>query len=383
MRLHSIVLAVAVVISHPTTGAAQDAPTWRWTWDANVFFGHNHQSRRFADISAWESQNWAMLAVDRDMRSTDRLTLTAMVSLEAFTLDPQGSPQLFQTGESYDQIPLINFQHPHDVLMNLGATYRVGRYFAGLDLVGSPTLGPPPFMHRASARDNPQVPLTHHYLDSTHSTPGVVRGGIAVGAFTVEASAFRGEGPDEDRLNLEEPRLNSWAARVSWRRGPWYLQLSGGHLKQPEWFEPYDATKLTASIGFDGQLGSRPLAATIAWGENRQFNGFNGNVDGYLAEANAGLTSRSNLYGRAEVAAKELFGVGPHDKQFAHRHWFSTIGAFTLGYVHELPGLPFAGGGDVTLYHIPTDLETYYEPSRSFHVFLRWRPRPGGTAHVH
>ena len=127
-----------------------------------------------------------------------------------------------------------------------------------------------------------------------------------------------------------------------------------------------------------GKVGTRPLAATLAFAENRQFNGFNGNTNAYLAEAVSGLTTRSTLYGRAEVAGKELFGVSPHEKQYAHRHWISTIGAFTVGYSHLLPRLPVALGADITLYHIPTDLETYYEPSRSFHVFVHWRPR---TAH--
>ena len=98
---------------------------------------------------------------------------------------------------------------------------------------------------------------------------------------------------------------------------------------------------------------ARPLAATLAWGENREFNGFNGNSDGYLAEAVAGLTPRSTLYGRAEVAGKELFGLAPHEKQDAHRHWISTIGAFSIGYSHLLPRLPVGIGADVTLYRIP------------------------------
>src|SRR5688572_14745488 len=305
MTVRSLLVTLAVVIGLPAAGVAQDAATWQWTFDANVFFGHNRQVRRFVDVSAWESQNWGMLAVDRPVRSADRFTVMAMISVEAFTIDSQGSPQLFRTGESYNQVPLVNYQHPHDLLMNLGATYRFGRrgasFVVGADLVGTPTLGPTPFMHRASGRDNPQVPLTHHYLDSTHSTPGVLRAGVELGNVTLDSSVFRGEGPDEDRLNVEEPRLNSWAVRGSWRSGPWHTQVSGGQLRQPEWFEPFDATRLTASISFDGQVGTRPLAATLAWGENRQFNGYNGNSDGYLAEAVAGITSRSRLYGRAEA----------------------------------------------------------------------------------
>jgi hypothetical protein len=84
------------------------------------------------------------------------------------------------------------------------------------------------------------------------------------------------------------------------------------------------------------------------------------------------------------VAGKELFGLAPHEKQYAHRHWISTIGAFSVGDSHLLPRLPVAIGADVTLYHVPTDLEFFYDPSHSFHVFVHWRPRPNHpSTHVH
>ena len=56
---------------------------------------------------------------------------------------------------------------------------------------------------------------------------------------TFEASVFRGEEPDEDRAQHRDSRaLDSWSARVGWHRGPWQAQVSGGHLHEPEWFEP-------------------------------------------------------------------------------------------------------------------------------------------------
>jgi hypothetical protein len=168
--------------------------------DANAFFGYNYQQRRFADFASWDSQNWAMLTGSRRV-GRGRLIVNAMFSLEPWTvgrlvfsgdfrLPPAGgTPQLYQTGESFDQVPLVNYQHPHDLFMGLGATYQIpaGRltYFFGADLVGSPALGPPAFMHRESARSNPQVPLTHHDLDSTHITPGVLRAGVDGGAVDV------------------------------------------------------------------------------------------------------------------------------------------------------------------------------------------------------
>jgi hypothetical protein len=305
-------------------------------------------------------------------------------------MDAAGSPQLFQTGESYRGIPLVNRQHPHDALMGLGVTYRLVRsesttYTFGADLVGSPTLGPTAFMHRESGRSNPQVPITHHFLDSTHSTPGVVRAGVTSGAWTFEGSGFRGAEPDDHRWDIEQPAIDSWAARIAWRRGPWQAQFSGGHLHQPEWYEPFDATRLTASIEFNGAVHERPLAVTLAWGQNRQFNGFNGISDGFLVEGELAATRRSTVYMRAEEASKELFGLGPHDRASAHRHWFSEVIVLTGGYVFDAYRGRygrFGAGVDATSYRMQPDVASYYGSSHSFHVFLRWRP-DAPAPHVH
>jgi hypothetical protein len=371
-------------------GHAAESSGWALSADANVFVGRNEQRRLLADYAAWESQNWFMLAAAHHLGG-GRLTVMGMLSLEPFTIHAQGSPQLFQTGESYHGLPLVNLQHPHDLIMNLGATWTVATpratYTLGADLVGDATLGPVPFMHRASARDNPQVPLTHHMLDSTHITPGVLRAGVTIGEFTFEGSGFRGAEPDDYRLDIDQPRIDSWAARVGWRRGPWEAQFSGGHLHEPEWFEPFDATRLTASIGYQGPLWQRPTAMTLAWGENRQFNGFNGVSDGFLLEGQSALTPRSSVFGRVEEAAKELFGIAPHPKALAHRHWFSEIAAMTAGYVYDVKVNRFGRfgiGADATMYRMQHDLDTYYVGSHSFHVFLRWRPAAASPAgHVH
>src|SRR3546814_14826291 len=45
--------------------------------------------------------------------------------------------------------------------------------------VAEPALGPSAFMHRASARYNPEAPITHHWFDSTHITYGVITAGVA------------------------------------------------------------------------------------------------------------------------------------------------------------------------------------------------------------
>lgn len=385
------------------------ASLWSWTSDANVFVGYNYQSRLFADFSAFESQNWFMLSGNRAL-GPGRLTAQVMLSLEPLTIgrlvyaggarvvgySPSGervsfgaSPQLFQTGESYQGAPLVNSQHPHDLLMGLGAIYRIQQphlaYVFGADLVGSPTLGPTAFMHRESARDNPQVPLTHHDLDSTHITPGVLRAGIETGPMTFEASVFRGAEPDENRLNIDTPGLDSWAARVGWRCGPWQAQFSGGRLHEPEWFEPYDQTRLTASVGFNGAVASRPLAATLAWGHHSEDNGFNDHADGYLLEWDLQAWSRTTVYGRAEMSAKQIFGLGLHPKGFNHPHTYSHVDPLTLGVIRDIAPARWGRlgvGADITVYRMSQDMIDYFDGSRSFHVFLRWRPATR-AAHVH
>lgn len=394
--------ATLVVSVWPAASQAQDArpPAWTWSADASVFAGYNYQERRFASFSSWESQNW-MMGMGERLVGQGRLIVHTMISLEPFTIGrlvygggnrivAGGSPQLFQTGESYQGVPLVNYQHPHDLVMGLGGTYRFVKprmtYIVGADLVGEPTLGPTVFMHRESSRNNPQVPLTHHFLDSTHISTGVVRGGIETRGFTVEGSVFRGAEPDDHRTNIEKPALDSWAARVGYKRGPWSAQFSGGLLHQPEWFEPYDHVRLTASIGFNGLVGSRQFDATLAWGQNRAKVVQNGVSDGFLLEWDLRATPRTGVYGRAEIAVKQLFGLGLHPKGFEHPHIYSHIDALTLGTVRDVFSLGWSRiglGADVTLYHMSPDLVQFYGGSRSYHVFLRWRPNAHSGGHVH
>ena len=54
---------------------------------------------------------------------TGQVHLTGMFSLEPFTIQALGSPEVFQTGETYQQAPLIDYQHPHDLIMGLGVGY--------------------------------------------------------------------------------------------------------------------------------------------------------------------------------------------------------------------------------------------------------------------
>src|SRR5206468_4399702 len=105
-------LVLVTALAAPCRALAQEhqhhadaSPSWMWMADANVFFGYNYQHRKFTDFSAWESQNWFMVEGQGQV-GPGLLTLPAMFSLEPFTMQNIGSPQVFQTGETYKTGPL-------------------------------------------------------------------------------------------------------------------------------------------------------------------------------------------------------------------------------------------------------------------------------------
>ena len=234
-------------------------------------------------------------------------------------------------------------------------------------------------MHRPSAIENPQAPLSHHYMDSTHITPGVVRGGIAAGDWRAEASWFRGREPDENRLDIDLGALDSTAARLSWNRGPWSAQVSGAMLTQPELITPYDAKRLSASVAYSVGDETRGIAWLAAFGQNREIHG---NLEAYLFEATIRASATTTVYTRVESVAKSILDAGFHPPNAFHRHRQSQVGALTIGYVRDVLRTRaggFGAGVDVTGYLVPSNLKEPYGSPVSFHMFLRYRaPRPPG-----
>ena len=124
----------------------------------------------------------------------------------------KGYPLLFQTGETYKGEPLIDRQHPHDLFSELSLSYSHAftknvDAFVYVGYPGEPALGPVTFMHRPSALDNPNSPISHHWVDATHITFGVATIGIRVGKFKIEGSSFTGREPDEDRYNFDKAKF--------------------------------------------------------------------------------------------------------------------------------------------------------------------------------
>jgi hypothetical protein len=134
-------------------------------------------------------------------------------------------------------------------------------------------------------------------------------------------------------------------------------------------------TRLTASIGYTRADGG--AAALLSWGQNREVHGI---MDAYLFEGTFRIRARHAWYTRAELATKDILSPGGrHPRGFVHFHPLSRVGALTGGYVLDLVQSragQYGIGADVTVYHVPANLLDNYGSPASFHVFLRYRPRP-------
>jgi hypothetical protein len=293
-----------------------------------------------------------------------RLALRAMLSADPGTIGSAGYPLLLQTGETSDGVtPLIDRQHPHDFFMELAASYALlgpGRsFFVYGALAGEPALGPPVFMHRRSGIDIPEAPISHHWLDSSHITFGVITAGGTAGGWKLEASAFRGREPDHERWNLEEPKLDSYSARLSWNpTDAWALQASHGSLESPEELHPETDTERTiVSVMHNRPSARGNWQTTLAWGRNRNDPGLT--LDAFLLESALTTAVRHTLLARFEVAEKdELFLEDDplHGLEFQVLHAGAGYLFDAFLWEHAAVGVGVYG----TVSHVPDEIESAY-----------------------
>ena len=219
-------------------GIHQTAGSWQLMWHGNAFAQFLHDSGDRGSEQAG-SINWGMAMARRPL-GAGRVGLRGMFSLEPVTIPGCGYPDLLATGEVCDGEAIHDRQHPHDLFMELAAEYDRPlhgplRWQVYGGLAGEPALGPAAYPHRISAMPNPLAPISHHWLDATHITFGVLTAGVYTSRWKAEGSVFNGREPDEDRWDLDLSPLDSFSGRL------WFapsssvvLQVSAGQLTEAE-----------------------------------------------------------------------------------------------------------------------------------------------------
>lgn len=372
----------------PASVPAHEWMIMRSGWDLMahgvIFAGYNQQGGPRGAGKA-ESVNWGM-GMEQHKVGAGTILFRQMFSAESLTSPHPGFPELFQTGETYHGERLIDHQHPHNVFSELSLLYTlpltekvVWEFYGGP--AAEPALAPVAYIHRTSASELPLAPLSHHLQDSTHTSFGVITTGFVIDRIKLEASAFNGREPNEQRWSIQLAALDSWSGRVSVAPSRnWTAQYSIGRLEHPEALEPGSQWRQTASVEYNRPMPRGNWATSLIWGRVHKIEA-GSNLNSYLLESTVNFLARNYAFTRLELVDKdELFPA-------AQIHPAFRVGAYTLGGERDVVqrgSWQLGLGADVTLYSKPSLLDAAYgQTPVSFQIFLRVRPGLGRAGHAH
>jgi hypothetical protein len=202
--------------------------------------------------------------------------------------------------------------------------------------------------------DSPEAPISHHWLDSTHITFGVVTAGLVLDRFKVEASRFNGREPDEHRFDIETGKLDSTSLRLSWNpTDRLSLQGSWAHLEDPEQLEPgIDQKRWSASAIYTVPMANGWWSTTLAWGRKS----IHGHDQDAFALESAVRRGGWTLFGRAERTENNELTAVDHGPAY-------PVGKASLGLVRDVAvakHLTVGLGGLYALNFVPDALEDAY-----------------------
>ncbi len=351
--------------------------------------GDPHRTGGF-DKRQVSSVNWGMVMMRRPL-GAGRVGLRAMLSVEPWTVTNCGFLNLLATGEMCEGDTIHDRQHPHDLFMELAADYdrplrKSLRWQIYAGLSGEPALGPAGFPHRVSAMPNPVAPISHHWLDSSHITFGLITTGLYDRRWKAETSFFNGREPDANRADLDLAALDSVSARLTLMpTDRLALQVSAAHLHGAEAeFPPQprsDVNRATASATYHRRIGGNGIwATTLAYGVNSGPEIIPGDVfeavtGAALLESSVTFDERHTWFGRAEVVAKPAHDLHAH----AYATSVFTIGKLQGGYVRHLrpwKGMVPGIGGTASVSLVPPELASRYDGrvAPGFGLFFSLRP---------
>ena len=343
-----------------------EAGDWTLMGHGVVNFVLDHQSSRRGDNKVFASG--MLMGMARRPLGDGTFQFRAALSPDPL-MGKGGYPLLLASGETANGVDrLIDRQHPHDFFMELSTSVsqNIGpksSMFLYAALPGEPAFGPPAFMHREGILDSPEAPISHHWLDSTHISFGVLTAGLVHDRFKIEISRFNGRESDQHRWNIETGPLDSTAVRLSWNpTRTLALQGSWGRFKDPEQLEPgVNQNRWSASALWADEIAPGWKAAgTLAWGRKtiKDHHGDRLHDDAFVSEASL-KRGAWTAFARGEVTEnRELLELdgGEHGPAF-------TVGKVSLGGVRDFKiaeHLALGVGGLLSVNFVPDGLREEY-----------------------
>jgi len=353
----------------PMYGMMLHSKNWMYMLHGNIALRYTKQdilNKGSRGAEKFDAPNWFMFMGQRKVGQNGLFHFSSMLSLDRLTEGGAGYPLLFQTGESWKGMALVDRQHPHDLFSELSVAYTHA-FSEKADLTfylgypGEPALGSVAFMHRPSALANPDAPISHHWNDGTHISFGVATLGFRYNQFKIEASSFTGRESDENRFDFDKPKFDSYSVRLSFNPNQnWALQVSQGWIKSPEVLhEGEDVKRTIASAIYSLPMGeAQSLNATVLWGMNKTKGHQSENAA--LAEG-AYRVNKFSFYTRYEWVQKSVEELALNEEFYGQRLF--SVNGLTLGLNYDVLSLnkfKTAIGAQVTFYKANPMLDQLY-----------------------
>ncbi len=325
-------------------------------------------------VDQFAAPNWFMIEATRSVDARQVIGIDFMGTAELWTYPWHGYPELLQVGEERsDGSAYVDAQHPHSSPI-MGLTFSDTISLAGDRLLelsfaprGESTDGPIAYLHRASARDNPDAPLGHHVAqDVGHISSTVLAARLTTGRWTIEISAFNGTEPEPMQVDLPLGSPDSAALRLGYATSPDHrVMASVAHVRQTDATYPgtTSATRLSASIYDQFKLPGPWTAdhSLVIGSMHRHPDG--APLASFLDELTVS-NGPSALWGRLELLqrlASELrIPVTSPVTPAEDKRWVSAL---TIGYTHwmrERHHIEFAIGSSLTADVVPNAWEMTY-----------------------
>ena len=327
--------------------------------------------------------NWIMFMASRPVGEKGLFTVRSMLSADAIIMGGFGYPLLFQTGETWRDEPLVDRQHPHELVSEvaLGYSYALSEnadVFTCLAFPGEPAVGPPAFMHRPSATTIPASPLGHHWQDATHIIFGVATFGLRYKNVKVEGSTFNGSEPDENRYDFDKPRFNSYSFRFSVNPvKSLALQTSYGYFLSPEAHLPgINVERFTASMLHSLPISKdKILSSALVWGMNKELHPENSHSsNSFLLESNL-LTRKYSFFTRLESVQKSFHELHIHVQDEERNNLINSFAFGASRFIYKGKNIWIDAGVIGTFYVVEQRLHPYYGNNLySADIFIRLIP---------
>jgi hypothetical protein len=362
----------AMSMCMPAGGAAAK---WLLSGQLNVFGVYSFVPGP-RGVDQFAAPNWGMLDLGRSLGPRHFINLEVMATTELWTYPERGYPELLQIGEEHaNGEPFIDAQHPHSSpimgltlsdTMSLGSMNSLKLSFAPR---GESTDGPIAFMHRDSARYDPDAPLGHHVgQDVGHISSTVLAAQLDLAPVIIEASAFNGDEPDPTKVDLPLGSINSEALRVTYLLTPAdrvMASIANVEQQDPQYPGTTSATRLSASLYDHFTLGEQYVVDHTFIVGSITRHPAHSTLSSVLDEATV-QRGPSAFWGRIEVLQRlrselEIPPVAAGQPATAdEKRWVSAL---TLGYTYWpslAHDLQIGIGGSLTLDVIPDNWASAY-----------------------